>query len=73
MTEKVIEKVKQLPRRASPKEDGFDAMAIVVVKCQNDATPVTLVTDPPAPQPGDIFHYDAMMQRLADLYASRQQ
>ena len=73
VTTKVIEKVKQLPRRASPKEDGFDAMAIVVVKCQNDKTPVTLVTEPPAPQPGDIFHYDAMIQRLADLYAWRQQ
>ncbi|BDG02824.1 hypothetical protein [Anaeromyxobacter oryzae] len=73
VTEKVIEKVKQLPRRASPKEDGFDAMAIVVVRCQNDRTPVELVTDAPAPQPGDIFHYDAMVQRLADLYSWRQQ
>ena len=73
VTEKVIGKVKQLPRRASPKEDGFDAMAIVVVKCQNDKTPVALVTEPPAPQPGDIFHYDAMIQRLAQLYAWRQQ
>ena len=73
VTEQVIAKVKQLPRRSGPKEDGFDAVAIVVVKCQNDETPVTLVTEPPAPQPGDIYHYDAMVQRLADLYPWRQQ
>jgi hypothetical protein len=73
VTEKVIEKVKELPRRSSPKEDGYDALAIVVVRCRNDATPVTLVPGPPTPPPGDIFHYDAMVQRLADLYAWRQQ
>lgn len=73
VTVKVIEKVKELPRRSSPKEDGFDAMAIVVVRCRNDASPVELVTSAPAPPSGDILHYDAMVQRLADLYAWRQQ
>lgn len=67
----VIEKVKQLPRRASVKDTGFDALTIVTVDCRNDGSPVKLVTDPPAPQPGDIFHYDQMIARLAQVYESR--
>ena len=44
-------------------------MAIVVVEVANDGvTPVNLVTAPPAPQPGDIFQYDAMLTRIANEY-----
>lgn len=73
VTTRVIEKIGKLPRRAGPKDEGFDAVGLVVVHCQNDGSPVTLVTEPPAPQPGDNLHYTAMVQRLADLYAWRQQ
>jgi hypothetical protein len=70
--QEVIAKVSQLPRRTNVREDGFDAFAIVVVECVNDGkTPVTLVTAPPAPAPGDIYEYGSMIQRLAMLYEAR--
>ncbi len=69
--ERVIAKIRELPRRAKIKEDGFDAMCVVGVDCANDGSPVSLVTEPPAPGPRDIFHYDQMVIRLAELYESR--
>ena len=71
VTEKVIQKVKQMPRRTKPGEQGFDALAIVVVDCRNDGSPVRLVTKPPAPPAGDIYEYEMMVRRAAQLYASR--
>jgi hypothetical protein len=69
--EKVVAKVRELPRRSSVADTGFDAMSIVVVDCQNDGSPVQIRNSPPAPPQGDIFHYDSMIHRLAQLYASR--
>jgi len=69
--EQVVAKVKELPRRANVAETGFDAMAIVVVDCKNDGSPVTIENHSPAPKGGEIFHYDSMIQRLAQLYAAR--
>lgn len=72
VTEKVIAKVEELPRRAALGQEGFDAMSIAVVECRNDGTsPVRLVTEPPAPRPGEIFHYDSMIRRVAHVYESR--
>lgn len=67
----VIDRVRQLPRRSNVQDEGFDALAIVAVDCRNDGSAVQLVTTPPAPPPGDIFHYDQMISRLAQLYESR--
>jgi hypothetical protein len=72
VTEKVIEKMKELPRRSSNQQDGFDALSIVLVDCKNDGSPVSLVKTGPAPEPGDIFNYEMMIQRLADQYETRQ-
>jgi hypothetical protein len=66
-----VEKVRQLPRRSKPGETGYDALAIVVVDCVNDGSPVDLVKRPPAPQPGDIYHYASMVNRIALTYATR--
>ena len=66
-----VEKIKQLPRRARAGEVGYDAIAIVVVDFPNDGTQVHLVDRPPAPQPGDIHHYDTMIARLSAAYATR--
>jgi hypothetical protein len=64
----IEDKVRQIPRRTRPGEEGFDALGIVVVRCVNDGTSVEVVTDPPAPARGDIFHYAQMILRVAQLY-----
>lgn len=66
-----VEKIRQLPKRSKPGETGYDAVAIVVVDCANDGTAVKLVEKSPAPQPGDIYHYASMIDRLAHTYATR--
>lgn len=72
VTESVIEKVLEVPRRATTSAQGFDALAIVVVDCTNDGiTPVRIVRSPPAPEPGNPVHYDAMIGRIIQLYESR--
>lgn len=71
-TERVIEKVKQLPRRTSTNRHGFDALGVITVSMRNDGvSPVELVTRAPAVPPGDIFHYASMIQRVVQLYEGR--
>jgi hypothetical protein len=67
----IVRKVKQIPRRANPAQEGFDGLGIVLLCAANDGTPVTLVSDPPAPPPGDIFNYETMIRRVASLYSTR--
>ncbi len=66
-----VDKVRQIPRRARTGDVGYDALAIVVVDCANNGSPVTLVTTPPAPRIGDIHHYELMIDRLSHIYATR--
>lgn len=66
-----IDKVKQLPRRSNAGGSGYDAFSIVVVDMPNDGSAVSLVSSPPAPQAGDIYHYDTMISRLSTIYATR--
>lgn len=66
-----VDKVKQLPRRAKPGEVGYDAFGIVLVDFPNDGSAVKLVSMPPAPPSGDIYHYASMIDRLAHIYATR--
>lgn len=66
-----IDKVKQLPRRSNTGESGYDAIAVIAIDMPNDGSPAKLVTNPPAPQSGDIYHYDTMIARLSALYATR--
>jgi len=70
-TERTIEKVKEVPRRTQSNAEGYDALGIVVVCMANDGTPVTLVTEPPAPADRDLWSYDQMIRRMASLYASK--
>lgn len=65
------DKIRQLPKRSKPGEVGYDALAIVVIECVNDGSPVTLVNNGPAPRPGEIYHYAAMIDRLSHIYATR--
>ncbi|MEQ1717647.1 MAG: hypothetical protein ABL907_16990 [Hyphomicrobium sp.] len=66
-----IDKVRQLPRRSQTGIAGYDALAIAVVECLNDGSPVKLHTRPPAPQPTGTYHYATMIDRLAGIYATR--
>ena len=66
-----IDKIRQLPKRSKPGEVGYDAIAILIVDCANDGSAVEVVTGSPAPQPGDIYHYASMIDRLAHTYATR--
>jgi hypothetical protein len=69
--ELAVDKIRQLPKRSKTGDTGYDALAIVIIDCVNDGSPVELVTSPPAPQPGDIYHYASMIDRLAHIYATR--
>lgn len=66
-----MDKVKQLPRRSKVGIDGYDALSIVVIDCPNDGSKVRLVTQPPAPQPQDVYYYASMIDRLRGLYDTR--
>jgi len=68
VTRSVEEKVRELPTRTRPGDEGYDAIGIVVVKCVNDGSPVELVTGPPAPASDDLFNYDQMILRIVHQY-----
>jgi hypothetical protein len=67
----VVDKIHQLPRRAAPRDVGYDALAIVVVDAVNDGSEVKLVTGPPAPPVGDTYAYASMIDRVAHIWATR--
>jgi len=68
--QRMINHLRGLPIRDTIDAAGFDAYATVVVDCDNQG-PVSLWTDPPAPQPGDRDHYDTFVTRIAQTYSSR--
>lgn len=65
---RVLEKVAEMPRRSNLRENGFDGVGVVVIDGRNDGSPFALVLEEPAPQPGDPFHYDGMISRMANEY-----
>jgi hypothetical protein len=67
-TERVLKKVAEIPRRSPSSESGFDGIGVTVLNLRNDGGTVTIVDDPPAPQPGDSFHYGSMIVRMANEY-----
>jgi hypothetical protein len=67
----VMEKIRELRRRSRAGEEGFDALAIIAIDCRNDGTPVRLVTSAPAPQPGEIEHYESTIHRISQLYEQK--
>lgn len=66
-----VEKIRQIPRRSRTGDMGFDALGLLVVDLRNDGTPMSLWDRPPAPEPGDVLHYGNLIERLANLYATR--
>lgn len=67
----VAAKLMELPRRARPSEEGFDAFAIAVVECANDGRPVTATGFAGAPGMPGIYDYAQTIGRLGHLYATR--
>ena len=68
---KVVAKIEEIPRRTAEGGHGFDGLGILVVRAANDGSPVQLVANPPAPQPGEIFYYDDMLSRVSNEYDTR--
>lgn len=66
-----VDKIRQLPKRSKPGDTGYDALAIVLVDCVNDGSPVRLVEAAPSPKAGEIYHYAAMIDRLSHTYTTR--
>lgn len=64
-------KIAELPRRSSPSEGGFDALAIGVIDCANDGRPVVVRYEAPGQDFPAIFGYELTIVRLAQLYATR--
>ena len=67
----VLDKIEELPRRDGTTGTGFDAIGVTVLDFTNLGRPGRVVDEPPAPQPGDQFHYDGMIVRMANEYDSR--
>ena len=67
----MIEKIRQLPRRSSIHDQGFDALGLALIRCENNGAPVEIYSSDPSPQVGDAFHYDNFIERIETLYSSR--
>lgn len=70
--QKIVDGLRDLQRRSTVADSGFDALGVVVLDCRNDGSAVDVVTArPPAPAAADDFDYDRFIHRLAHLYATR--
>jgi hypothetical protein len=67
----VAAKLAQLRRRSRPDEEGFDALAIGVIECANDGSPVTLRPNTGGRDYSEGYDYGATVSRLAHIYATR--
>jgi hypothetical protein len=67
----VAAKVAELPRRSQPGQDGFDALAIAVIECANDGSPVVAVPHSAGRDFPAIFDYSQTVGRIAHIYATR--
>ena len=67
-TLRVLQKITEMPRRSASSEVGFDGIGVTILSLRNDGSPVELVEGPPAPLPGDTFHYGSMIVRMANEY-----
>jgi len=67
----VAAKLTELPRRSRPGEEGFDALAIGVINCANDGSPVSVRRSATGRDYPEIYDYDQTVGRLAHIYATR--
>lgn len=67
-TLRVLQKVAEIPRRSASSEVGFDGVGVTILELRNDGGEVSVLNTPPAPAPGDTFHYGSMIVRMANEY-----
>lgn len=60
-----------LPLARDLKNFGFDVIGTTVVHCKNDGSPVTILTNSPAPSTSDHHHYERMIRSICAEYRSR--
>ena len=60
-----------LPLARDTKDFGFDVVGTTVVNCRNDGSPVTVVSEFPAPSTADHHHYERMIRSICAEYRSR--
>lgn len=68
--QRVIEAMMKIQRRSDPSDQGFDALAISMVACRNDHSPVEIDETANATVPA-IATYDAFIGRLSHLYSTK--
>ena len=69
--ERTIDKIREIRRRSGATQHGFDAVGVIVIDFKNDGGPCRITEGPPAPPPGDIFHYREMIRKVSSLYSAK--
>ena len=67
---RMVEHLRGLPIRDDIRGVGFDAYATIVIDCDNQG-PAAVWTATPAPQPGDLDHYETFVERIGRFYTER--
>lgn len=70
-TERVLAKIRELPRRTRQSDVGFDGVGVTVLDFENDGGGVRIVSGPPAPDAKASDNYDRMIDRMASEYDTR--
>lgn len=70
VTQRMIDHLRQLPVRDGTDAVGFDAYCTFVLDLDNQGH-VRLHTALPAPQAGNLDHYDTFLERICHLYSKR--
>ncbi|WP_186073653.1 hypothetical protein [Burkholderia gladioli] len=69
----ILDGLRELQRRSSPADTGFDAIGVVLINCRNDGqAPISVSSESSAILPDtDDYHYTRFIERLATLYSLR--
>ena len=60
-----------IPLASDVREFGYDVIGVTVLDCRNDGSPVTVMSELPAPQRSDHVHYEWMIRSICSEYRSR--
>lgn len=72
VSQRTLDKVKELPRRSNPEEVGFDAIGVVLVSCANDGSEPLLCADfGDGTGVDEAFTYPQMIRRISHIYSTR--